>query len=97
MPYDITTTLGYSVTLAIEIIGVLIIGGMICLVDSLFLAMCWYHQALVDDLATVLRALDRNWVHGKGDISVDTFDEMERVQHKSSLIEFVRFNCEIFR
>lgn len=97
MPYDITTTLGYSTTLAIEIIGVLIIGGMICLVDSLFLAMCWYHHALVDDLTTVLTKLDRRWMHGKADGRNDAHCEMERNQNKQSLVEFIRFNCEIFR
>lgn len=93
LPFDITTPIGYSVTLAIEIIGVLIIGGMICLVDSLFLSICWYHEALIDDLIIILRRFDRFWLNRNKHETIEEHSNADQYL----LPEFIEFNCEIFR
>lgn len=97
MPFDITTPLGYSVTLATQIIGVLIIGEMICLIDALFLAMCWYHGALINDSTKIIHNCDRIWINGTQTDFFDAGYKEKEIQSLNVLIEFVDFNCEIFR
>lgn len=97
MPFDITTPLGYSVTLASQIIGVLIIGEMICLIDALFLAICWYHGALINDSTKIIHKCDGIWIDGTQKDLFDLHYKKKEIQSLAVLIEFIDFNCEIFR
>lgn len=88
MPYDDTTRIGYFATLAIQIIAVMIIGGVISLVNTLLFGVCWYFKAFIDDLLLIMEKIDQIWCEPHVDGENKTFKLMK---------EFFHFHLDIIK
>lgn len=66
MPFDKATEIGYAVALSIQIIGISIVGSIICLVITLFFGVCWYVESFIDDLLTIREMIDQVWNEKNG-------------------------------
>lgn len=89
MPFDIDTSVGYGLALATEFIGMLSIGSILCLVNSFIFSVCWYIEACLSDLESML--LKINMVLNK--------PQLEKIKMhlllRQFLIEFVKFHNQI--
>lgn len=91
MPFDQNHGYGYAVTLATQIFGVLIIGGIICFINTLFFAICWYFETFILDLTDIFSRIDENWIQKYEN------GQSERSPTSSLFREFLVFNEDIFR
>lgn len=97
MPFDQTAGTGYAIALAIQIFAVLIIGGIICMLNTLFFAICWYVETFIRDLTGILKRIDGLWID-KNDL--DDYLEIRLLFDKQTLAlfrEFLNFNENILR
>lgn len=91
MPFDQNHGVGYAVTLATQILSVLIIGGIICLINTLFFGICRYIETFIQDLIGIFTQIDKIWT---GNVE----DSIVVKSHTFSLFrEFLMFNENIFR
>lgn len=65
MPFDKTSGFGYVVALSTQIIAISIVGAIICLVVTLFFAVCRYVESFIDDLLGMRAAIDQIWTKGE--------------------------------
>lgn len=86
MPYDDTTQTGYFVTLAIQIVAIMIVGAIISLVNTLLFGVCFYFSAFIDDLLTTLKKIDLIWCEPTEGKEYESFGLMK---------EFIHFHYEI--
>lgn len=91
MPFNQNYGFGYAVTLFIQIFGVLIIGGIICLINTLFFAICWYIETFIRDLMDIIKEIDDVWCQE------DKIYFSSKSDTFSLFKEFVIFNENIFR
>lgn len=90
MPFNQNEGIGYAITLATQIFGVLIIGGIICLINTLFFGICSYIDTFIRDLIGIFDEIDKLWIETNNFtlVKASTF---------SLFREFLVFNEEIFR
>lgn len=91
MPFEQNEGVGYAVTLANQIFCVLIIGGIICLINTLFFGICRYVETFIEDLTDILKRIDELWhqnIINEHSIKSSTFLLFR---------EFLVFNENIFR
>lgn len=103
MPFDQTTgnPIGYAVTLAIQIFAVSIIGGIICLINTLFFGICWYVDTFIRDLIEIFKQIDELWMH-KNDKRIENENENQsdsRIDSDTFSLfhQFFLFHEDIFR
>lgn len=87
MPFDQNTHNGYAITLAIQIFSIVIVGGYICLVNIFFFAICWYVEALIEDLASSFQRIDETLSH----------QQIAAPTTRDDLIKFLHFHIMIIR
>lgn len=104
MPFDQNVGMGYAITLAIQIFAVLIIGGIICLINSLFFGICWYVNTFMNDLTEIFERTDELWAQKNDeklqDEHQDDFlnsDSSKEIQTFSIFQQFFLFSNNIFR
>lgn len=96
MPFDQNSGIGYAVALSIQIFGVLIIGGILCMLNTLFFGVCWYVDTFVRDLADILKRIDSLWTQRNYD---EDYLELSLLYEKKTFDlfrEFVIFDERIF-
>lgn len=59
LPFDQRTLLGYSVTLAQQFVGCGMVMVVMTAINSMFFGLCWYMEALIDDVLLLLRDMDK--------------------------------------
>lgn len=96
MPFDQNSAIGYAIALSIQIFGVLIIGGILCMLNTLFFGVCWYVDTFVRDLADILKRIDSLWTQRNYD---EDYLEISLLYEKKTFDlfrEFVIFDERIF-
>lgn len=101
MPFDQNTGIGYAVSLAIQIFAVSIIGGIICLINTLFFGICWYVDTFIRDLIDIFNQIDELWIH-KNDKKIEDENENQsdsRIDSDTFSLfhNFFLFHEDIFR
>lgn len=89
MPFNQNVGVGYAITLATQILGVLIIGGIICLINTLFFGICCYIDTFIQDLIGIFDKIDKLWTQANNFTSIksSTF---------SLFREFLMFNEDVY-
>lgn len=64
MPFDISTTYGYFVTLSIQIFGCIVGTTYFAMTIALFIGFCKFATAHVDDIKNVFDEIDRIAIYG---------------------------------
>lgn len=101
MPFDQTSRLGYSVTLAVQIAAVFIIGGVICLINTLFFGICCYVDAFISDLIDYFHQIDVIWINeNENEMKLQIENESNHSDESDTFFlfrQFLLFNNEIFQ
>lgn len=104
MPFDQNVGTGYAITLAIQIFAVFIIGGIICLINTLFFGICWYVNTFMNDLTETFEQIDQLWAQTNYEKLQDEHqddssnsDSSKEIQTFSIFQQFFLFSNNIFR
>lgn len=99
MPFEQNKGVGYAVTLAIQILSIFIVGSIMCLLNSLFFAICWYVDTFIQDLCDILKRNDDLWNQNQKPKQGETMDFLTHLDRQSfsNFQEFLTFNEDIFR
>lgn len=98
MPFNQTAGTGYVITLAIQILAILVVGEIICMLNTLFFAICWYVDTFVRDLTGIIKQIDNLWIQQINDF--DDYLEMDLLCDKQTFAlfrDFLIFNENILR
>lgn len=99
MPFDQNAGMGYAVTLGVQICAILIIGEIICLINTLFFGVYWYVGTFIQDLVDILDRIDDRWIQ-KSENKTEQYNDnnFSTELHNVSLFrEFLLLNEDIFR
>lgn len=96
MPFDDSTTLGYSIALFIQIIASYSICTIIFTVCSVVFGLCWYIVAFLDDLSLMFSKINAVYVRSNRNLSkncgnISKFDLMAA----NLLSDIIRFHMQI--
>lgn len=89
MPFDVTTNVGYSVTLITQIIAVLKFLGIFCPSNTLFICISRYLDAFVADILMIFNDID-----DKSGREITANDEKELT---ATFLDVIKFHKDLIQ